>query len=156
VRHASFGWTLAAASALVLGGLFAAVGSTAAEKGHEIKCTMTFDLSGWAFLVGSANGNGSVECNNGQKADATIEVKAVGISFGKAHFENAKGYFTKLTDIGQVFGRYQGTSAAAGAGGAAEAAGFLKPGSDISLGIVGTGKGAGLSRAWDEMTIERR
>jgi hypothetical protein len=156
VRHASSGWTLAAASAVVLAGLLAAVVSTAAEKGKEIKCTMTFDLSGWAFLVGSAKGNGSIECNNGQKADATIEVRSVGIAFGKAHFQDAKGHFAKLTDIDQAFGRYAGTSATAGAGGAATAAGFLKPGTDISLAVVGTGKGAGVSRAWNQITITRR
>jgi len=156
VRQASFGWALAAASALVLLGLFGAVGSTSAGEESHLKCTMTFDLSGWAFVVGSAKGNGSIECDNGQKAEATIEVRSVGISFGRAHFEGAKGYFAKLTDIDQAFGRYVGSSATAGAGGAAAAAGFVKAGGDTSLAIIGTGKGTGVSHSWDEITIVRR
>jgi hypothetical protein len=157
VRHASFGWAaLAGASALVLAGLFAAVGANAAEEQKRIACTMTFDLDAWAFLVGSAKGNGTIECDNGQKADASIQVKSVGITFGKAHFEDAKGHFTKLTDIDQIFGSYVGNTAVAGAGGAAGAAGYVKVGSDISLGIAAKGEGTGLSHAWSEITITRR
>lgn len=128
----------------------------AEDETKYIECTMTFDLEGWAFIVGKAHGDGSIECSNGQKADVSLEVKEVGFSFAKEQFHDATGYFTRLTSVEDVVGRYAGSGASAAAGNAAGAAGFLKNGAKVSLALIGTGKGEGLGRSWSELTIKKR
>jgi hypothetical protein len=129
-----------------------------AEKGEAtIKCTLRFDSTSWSFLVSKGKGEGKVSCDNGQEADVVISSTSVGVSLGAEKYENATGKFTNVTDIEDIFGKYNASSAAMAAGGSAGAAGLIKKDGDVKLGMFGTGKGgAAISRSWGTVNIERK
>lgn len=131
-----------------------AVSSAKEEEGRgkpTVKCRMKFDLSSWAFLYKSGKGQGTITCDNGQRADVKIRTHGGGATFGKMKIENGSGTFTKVHDISELFGSYARTEAHAGASGHAEAQSMTKGG--ISMSLAGTGHGFDIGIAFGSFKI---
>lgn len=128
------------------------------EKSEAIVlCTMRFESSSWGFLLSKGKGEGKVTCDNGQEAEVVMSSTAVGVAAGATKYQNATGKFTNVSDIEDIFGKYDASGAAMAAGGSAGAAGLIKKDGDVKLGMFGTGKGgAAIGRSWGTVTIERK
>ncbi len=118
-----------------------------------VECTMTFTLKGWSAFYKTAEGKGLVTCDNGQRAEVRIKVKGGGVTFGKSEILEGRGEISDVTDIEEVFGSYAAAEAHAGAVKSAAAAVYTK--GNVSLGLVGTGRGVDLGLAFGKLTIRR-
>lgn len=118
-----------------------------------VDCEMTFDLAGWAVFYKQAEGRGVVQCSNGERASVTIESKGGGLAFGRSRIVGGKGRFSKVKNIGEVFGTYARAETQAGAGDAAGAQVLTR--GDVFLALTGTGRGIEFSIALGSFTIRR-
>ncbi len=118
-----------------------------------VECRMTFNLSGWSVFYKTAKGNGTITCNNGQKANVRIRAKGGGITFGKSDIVGGTGKFTGARSINELFGSYAQSEAHAGAGKSADAQALTK--GEVSLALAGTGRGIDIGFAFGKFTIER-
>jgi hypothetical protein len=112
-----------------------------AEPG-PIDCKMEFNLHGWSAIYRTAEGDGTITCDNGETRKVDLKIKGGGLSFGKSDVVNGTGRFTKVKNIDQLFGAYAAGEAHAGAGGSANAQALTK--GKVSLTLVGTGQGVDL------------
>lgn len=117
-------------------------------------CRMTFSMSGWSAFYKTADGTGTIRCDNGQSAKVFVSSKGGGITFGRSKIKDAVGRFTEVDDISDLFGSYVQSEAHAGAGKSAKASAMTK--GEVSLSIVGKGKGVDVGISFGKFTIERR
>src|SRR5262245_3095935 len=89
--------------------------------GGNVTCEMTFNLKGWSAFYKTAKGDGTISCDNGQKARVSIKATGGGITFGKSEIIGGTGRFTKVAGIGELFGSYVQSEAHAGAGKSSDA-----------------------------------
>jgi hypothetical protein len=118
-----------------------------------VDCEMTFDLAGWAVFYKEAEGSGVVQCSNGERASVAIESKGGGLAFGRSEIVGGKGHFSRVKNIGEIFGTYARAETQAGAGGAAGAQVLTR--GDVFLALSGTGRGVEISFALGSFTIRR-
>ena len=133
--------------------LLASPEGTGEEKEKLVKCRMTFNLKGWSAFYKTAQGDGTISCNNGQKARVTIKAKGGGLTFGKSEIIGGTGKFTGARHIGELFGSYVQSEAHAGAGKSADAQALTK--GEVSLALHGTGRGVDIGFAFGKLTIDR-
>ena len=127
--------------------------ANAEEKGKGLTlCTMEFDLKGWSLFYATGSGQGSITCDNGQKANVKLKLTGGGLTAGKTAVRNATGRFTEVSDISELYGGWAAAGATAAAGKSA-AAGVVTKG-DISLTLVGTGTGVQLGFGGAKLTIK--
>lgn len=136
----------------VLGFALVLFASSALEAGTV--CHITFSMSGWSVFYKTASGSGTITCDNGQSAKVRLTSKGGGLTFGKSKIKNAKGRFTEVDSIGELFGSYAQAEAHAGAGASSGASVMTK--GEVSLSIAGTGTGVDLGVSFGKLTIERR
>ena len=118
----------------------------------DTKCHMKFTLSGWSAFYKTASGSGTISCDNGQHARVKLTSKGGGITFGRSTID-ATGVFTDVSGISELFGTYVQSEAHAGAGKSTKASAMTK--GEVSLSIVGKGKGVDVGIAFGKFTIER-
>jgi hypothetical protein len=143
---------LATASASVLAASWIAAAGTvlaAFPAGAEdeynpkmIKCTMIFNLKGWSVGVASSKGEGTITCDNGEKAEVVLDSKAVGLTVGKSAIRGGRGVFSVVPKIEELYGGYGSAEAHAGAGASSKATVLTK--GDVSLALSGQGQGMDL------------
>ena len=121
--------------------------------GKDVMCRMTFNLKGWSAFYKTAKGDGTITCDNGQKAKVTIKATGGGITFGKSEIVGGTGRFTGVGSIGELFGSYVQSEAHAGAGKSADAQALTK--GEVSLSLVGKGHGVDVGFAFGKFTIEK-
>ncbi|MFK3647824.1 hypothetical protein ACI2IY_05225 [Lysobacter enzymogenes] len=125
---------------------FALAGGAALQParaaGAETKCHMTFNTSGWAVIYKHINGSGTVRCDDGTSTKVRIHIRGAGLTAGKYSIENGKGEFTKLQNIGEIYGTYVTAGANAGVVKSGEALAMTK--GQVSLAVSGTGRGFNL------------
>lgn len=144
---------------LVLLSAGAAVGTLAGDKekkGAEEKltdCRMTFDLRSWSAFYKSSEGEGTITCDNGQTAKVRIKARGGGLTFGKSDVIGGTGKFTGARNIDELLGSYAQSEAHAGAGKSAAAQALTK--GEVSLVLVGTGRGVDVGFAFGKFTIQR-
>jgi hypothetical protein len=114
---------------------------------------MTFNLKGWSAFYKTAQGDGTITCDNGQKARVRIKAKGGGITFGKSEIVGGTGKFTGVYGIKELFGSYVQSEAHAGAGKSADAQALTK--GEVSLALHGTGRGVDIGFAFGKFTIEK-
>lgn len=119
----------------------------------QVDCELRFNLEGWSAFYKTANGTGTVTCDNGQRMAVRIRSKGGGITFGKTKIENGKGEFSGVANISEVLGTYVSAEAHAGASEAARADVMTK--GDVSLALAGRGEGWNLGVAFGKFVIER-
>jgi hypothetical protein len=118
----------------------------------ETKCHMKFTMAGWSAFYKTAEGSGTITCDNGQSARVKVSSKGGGITFGRSKI-NAIGTFTDVDGISELFGTYVQSEAHAGAGKSTKASAMTK--GEVSLSIVGKGQGVDVGIAFGKFTIER-
>lgn len=135
----------------------------AASKAHTFamvnspartKCEMTFTLKGWSVIYKTAAGNGTITCDNGQKANVKISAKGGGLTAGKSQVRDGHGNFSEASDISELFGTYAAASASAGAVKSGEAQAMTK--GEVSLALTGKGSGFELGVSFGKFTITKK
>lgn len=132
-------------------GLAASTPRTAYADG-EIKCHLTFSISGWSVFYKTASGTGTVSCSNGQTLPVKIRMKGGGLTFGKSTIHDGHGEFTGVFDIKNVLGHYAYSQAHAGAANSSAAMALTK--GNVSLALSGLGKGWDLGVDFGAFIIE--
>ena len=140
--------------AFVFGFLAMGVAVSAAHARGTTECTMKYNLKGWSAFYKTAGGAGMIRCDNGQKANVRLSVRGGGLTAGKTEIRDGMGYFSPVSSINELFGRYDTASAGAAAGKAASAQAIIKD--NIRLSLTGTGKGVELGVALGRFTITKK
>lgn len=130
-----------------------ALGPGAALAAADVKCSMTFTMSGWSAFYKTASGTGTIKCSNGQSAAVKLDAKGGGLTFGKSSIENGNGEFSGAAGLEEVLGSYVAAEAHAGAVKSSKAAVMTK--GEISLALSGVGRGWDLGVAFGKLTISR-
>lgn len=128
--------------------------AAAQDADGYIECTMEFSLKGWSAIYKTASGEGVIKCDNGQRAEVTLEARGGGLTVGKTEIEDGVGNFSDVKDISECFGTYAQAEAHAGAGKAAEATAMTK--GPVSLALAGKGRGVDLGIAFGAFMIEKK
>lgn len=116
-----------------------AKGEKSGKSKGKVECTMTFELRSWAVFYKSGKGEGTITCNNKQKADVKIRTHGGGVQFGKNNIANGFGKFSPVKNLDELYGKY---ASVGGHGGAVKSRiGQSLSKDDISLDIKGTGTG---------------
>src|SRR2546428_11240877 len=119
--------------ALVIGLFAMGVAVSAAHARGMTECTMKYNLKGWSAFYKTAGGTGTIRCDNGQRANVRLSARGGGLTAGKTEIRDGMGYFTRVSSIDELFGRYDTASAAAAAGKAASAQALVKDNIRLSL-----------------------
>lgn len=117
-------------------------------------CRLTFSMSGWSFFYKTAEGTGTISCDNGQSANVSVLSKGGGVTFGRSKIKDGTGRFTEVDSIDELFGTYVQTEAHAGAGKSAKASAMTK--GTVSLSLAGKGKGVDVGVSFGKFVIEKR
>jgi hypothetical protein len=83
-----------------------------------------------------------------------ISAKGGGITFGKSEVIGGTGRFSDARNIQELLGSYVQSEAHAGAGKSSDAQALTK--GEISLTLVGTGRGVDIGFAFGKFTIEKQ
>lgn len=126
----------------------------AAPLSADTVCHLNFSMTGWSFFYKTAEGNGTISCENGQTANVHVWSKGGGVTFGRSKIKNGTGRFTDVDDIDELFGTYVQTEAHAGAGNSTKASAMTK--GTVSLSLTGKGKGVDVGVSFGKFVIEKR
>ncbi|MEN8163018.1 MAG: hypothetical protein ABFS37_02725 [Acidobacteriota bacterium] len=139
---------------MVLALAFSFLGVSVASSADDryIDCTMTYSLKGWSVFYKTASGDGRIECDNGQTAKIKVSVKGGGLTFGKSEIVEGTGEVSNVRDISEIFGSYVAAEAHAGAVKSSSASVYTK--GEVSLALVGTGRGFDLGVAFGKFKIK--
>jgi hypothetical protein len=143
-------------SALLALLLAAGLPAAAPALGNEARmtdCRMKYDLRGWSVFYRTAKGSGVITCDNGQTMKVRLRARGGGLSFGKSEIIGGTGRFSRARGIEELLGSYVQSEAHAGAVRSADAQALTK--GEVSLTLVGTGRGVDLGIAFGKFTIER-
>ncbi|MHA6205053.1 hypothetical protein ACXU4B_11555 [Dyella soli] len=144
-----------AALVLACAGAMTALPVTQARAAEaEVKCDLSFSLAGWSVIYKHAEGEGTVVCSNGQRANVKITVNGGGLTAGKYRIDNGKGDITHVRSIDDVFGDYAQAGAEAGVGKSGEAQVLTK--GTTSLALHGSGEGINLGVSIGAFSITKR
>jgi hypothetical protein len=137
----------------VLGSLLglAGVGPLPATADGTVRCTMKFTLQGWSAFYKTADGRGTIDCDNGQSLKVKLSGKGGGLTVGKSSIEDGRGRFSAVGSTAQLLGTYVAAEAHAGAIKSAGAQVMTK--GEVSLALSGTGQGVDLGVVFGAMTI---
>lgn len=119
----------------------------------DVKCSMTFTMSGWSAFYKTASGTGTIKCSNGQSAAVKLDARGGGLTFGKSTIENGQGEFSGAASLDEVLGSYVAAEAHAGAVKSSKASVMTK--GEVSLALSGVGRGWDLGIAFGKLTISR-
>lgn len=133
-------------------GLAVASGAASAAA-SEIKCQMNFTLSGWSIIYQTADGTGTVTCDNGASMPVKIDAKGGGLTVGKYKLTDGHGWFSHVTDINEIVGSYATANAHAGVVHSGHAAAMTK--GNVSLSITGKGQGWDVGAGFESFSISK-
>lgn len=117
----------------------------------NIKCTMKFNMKGWSAFYKTADGSGTIKCDNGRSLKVSLSAKGGGLTVGKSSIEDGYGRFSAITDLDELFGTYVAAEAHAGAVKSAGAQVMTK--GEVSVALSGTGRGVDLGVVLGALTI---
>jgi hypothetical protein len=140
---------------IVLAALIAAVPllyAVDAQAAGEIRCRMSFNLSGWSAFYKTASGTGDVTCSNGQTMHVHLRSRGGGLTFGKSSI-TGEGKFSGIFDIKEILGTYANAQAHAGA--VKSAHGVVMTKGNVSLAMSGRGRGWDLGIDFGKFTISQ-
>jgi hypothetical protein len=132
----------------------AALAAAPARAAGETKCVMKFSMKGWSAFYKTSKGEGTITCDNGEKAAVTIKLTGGGITFGKTDIKDATGTFSAVSKLENLLGSYGSAEAEAGAAKSSTAQALTK--GEVSLAIAGTGEGWNLGVSGSKFTIARK
>jgi hypothetical protein len=137
--------TLALMSAALLGA------GQAQAAGPDLRCRMSFSLSGWSAIYQRAEGKGVVKCADGSVLHVLIAARGGGLTAGKWQVDDGVGTFSDVHRPSDVLGRYAEGGAQAGIVKSAAAQVLTK--GTVSLALAGRGEGIDLGVAFGEVTL---
>ena len=105
-------------------------------------------------FLSTANGSGTITCDNGQSARVSLRAKGGGLTAGKSKITDGRGTFSEVGDISELFGSYASMDVHAGAVESSAAQVVTK--GTVSLAYAGTAKGIDLGVTFGKFVIERR
>ena len=129
------------------------VSSGFARAASETKCKMDFSMKGWSAIYKTAEGHGTIHCDNGQSLEVQIKLHGGGLTFGKTEMKDGVGKFSSVGNIDELLGSYATAAAEAGAVKSAEALALTK--GEVSLALSGTGAGWSLGVSGAKFTISK-
>ncbi|GFE84445.1 hypothetical protein GCM10011487_64450 [Steroidobacter agaridevorans] len=137
----------------MLGSLLALVGAGPMPASAEanVRCTLKFSMQGWSAFYKTADGRGTIDCDNGQSLKVKLSAKGGGLTIGKSSIENGQGRFSAVGSTAQLLGTYVAAEAHAGVIKSAGAQVMTK--GEVSLALSGTGRGVDLGVVFGAMTI---
>lgn len=138
-------WPVALALALGAG--------MAVAADRELSCSLKFTSRQWSAVYSSAEGEGTVSCDNGASMPVVISARGVGITAGKWKITDGTGKFTRVAAIEDVLGSYLAVSGDAGAAKAGTAQALTK--GKVSLALAGKGEGFDLGIAISQFKISK-
>jgi hypothetical protein len=138
----------------VLGFGLAATSAAPALAAGQTKCVMKFSMKGWSAFYKTSKGEGTITCDNGEKAAVTVKLTGGGLTFGKSEMKDATGTFSEVGKLADLLGSYGSAEAEAGAVKSSTAQALTK--GEVSLGITGTGEGWNLGVSGSKFTIEKK
>jgi hypothetical protein len=124
------------------------------KKQPQIECTIEFSLRGWSAFYKTAKGEGTIACDNGERATVALRVKGGGLTVGRSRILEGKGHFSNVFGIDEVFGSYAAVEAHAGAVKSQNAIAMTK--GPVSLALAGTGQGWDLGLSFARFRVIRR
>lgn len=117
----------------------------------HIQCTMKFTMKGWSAFYKTANGAGTIKCNDGRSAKVSLSAKGGGLVVGKSSIEEGLGQFSAIGTLDELFGTYVAAEARPGAVKTSGAQVMTK--GEVSLALSGAGQGSDLGVALGALTI---
>jgi hypothetical protein len=125
-----------------------------ATAGGNVKCKLSFQISGWSVFYKESSGTGTIKCSNGQSMAVKLRAKGGGLTVGKSRIDDGHGDFSGVSNINELLGTYASAEAHAGAVESAQAQVLTK--GEVSLALSGTGSGWDLGVAVGSFVISRR
>ena len=138
-------------TALIIASVATAVTAPAVAGQANVKCHLTFSVSGWSVIYKTYSGTGKVTCSDGASRNVTLSSTGGGLTVGKSSIDDGIGEFSAVTSIDEVMGSY--ASAEAHAGAAKSAKGQVLTKGEVSLALSGTGRGWDLGVSFGKFTI---
>lgn len=140
---------------VVFGAVMALLGGVQSQAADaaSIRCTMQFNMQGWSAFYKTADGSGTIRCDNGESLKVKLSARGGGLTVGKSSIENGQGKFSAVRSTDELFGTYIAAEAHAGAVKSSGAQVMTK--GEVSLALSGTGRGIDLGVALGAMTISR-
>ncbi len=142
-----------AASGMLLVAACSLVAPTPARAAANVRCSLTFSMSGWSAFYKTATGSGTVTCDNGQSMKVKLSAKGGGLTVGKSTIEEGHGEFSAVTGLSEILGSYVSSEAHAGAVQSASAQAMTK--GEVSLALSGKGRGFDLGIVFGRLTISK-
>lgn len=139
--------------ALATGMTMAPVNGAHADEAN-VKCKLHFSLSGWSLIYKHAEGSGTVNCSNGEKANVKVSLVGGGLTAGKYRINDGTGDITHVRGIADVFGDYAQAGAEAGVVKSGEAQVLTK--GTTSLALAGSGEGINLGVSVGQFSITKQ
>jgi len=143
---------------LLAAGLTLAIASpVAAQDGKKLtRCHIYFDMSGWSFIYKVGNGEGRIECADGQKLNVKVGAHGGGFTLGTQDLKNAKGRFSGTANVKDLLGTYIEVDGHGGVGDGAAGGGRAMFKGSKRLSLSGTGGGITIGFAFGGFTISAR
>ncbi|MET0288463.1 MAG: hypothetical protein ABW178_02420 [Pseudoxanthomonas sp.] len=126
--------------------------AVAAPSQAATTCKLKFNMSGWSAFYKTADGTGTVTCDNGETMRVKVSARGGGLTVGKSTIDNGFGEFSSVRSIRQTLGSYASAEAHAGAVASTKAQVMTK--GEVSLSLAGTGKGWDLGVAFGAFNID--
>src|SRR4249920_3150017 len=101
--------------ATIVGFGLAALSAAPARAAGQTKCSIKFSMKGWSAFYKTSKGEGTITCDNGEKAAVTVKVTGGGLTFGKTEIKDATGTFSEVAKLADLLGGYAAAEAEAGA-----------------------------------------
>ena len=117
----------------------------------NVRCTLKFTMQGWSAFYKTADGRGTIDCDNGQSLKVKLSAKGGGLTVGKSSIENGRGRFSAVGSTAQLLGTYVAAEAHPCLIKSPGAQGMTK--GELSLALSGTGRGVDLGVVFGAMTI---
>ncbi|MGH9868070.1 MAG: hypothetical protein ACREAA_07905 [Candidatus Polarisedimenticolia bacterium] len=115
-------------------------------------CEMSFELRGWSAENLAAVGDGVITCDNGQTRHVNLKIRGGTLTFSKDRVVEGTARFSKVKDIGKLFGQYDAGAAHAGTGPASGNQVFTKGG--VSMTLTRTGEGADMGVDFSRFVVQ--
>ncbi len=126
----------------------------AAQAAGNIDCELQYNLSGWSAFYKTADGTGTITCDNGTRIPVKITAKGGGLTVGRTTITDGRGKFSGAYSTNDLLGTYAAAEVHASASRASGAQAMTK--GDVSLALAGTGHGWSLGVGFGKFVIERR
>ena len=121
-------------------------------KSEAQTCSIKYSLKGWSVFYETYKGSGFVRCSNGQSARVSLTLHGGGLTLGIIDIENAKGKFTGVKSIQDIYGTHFSIGVHAGFARSAEARALFRK--YIAGGGAGVGGGYNLGFSFGGLTIK--